>query len=366
MKTGTATILAMGILATFSSVAAAQSNSAVVQSNSAALPFFYLGGGLGANVEERNHFLGGGASATDTYHPGPVGIMNFGYGFGNGWRLELEPGYRQNQLDEVNRRAGTGRTQMATLMGNALYDFNYTTPVIPLKPHIGAGVGYAHVWDRSGLQSGNSVSGSTDVLAYQAIGGVDYAVSPKIDLGLDYHYLVARNANFHVNNGLTTHAGDLDNHTFLVTFRYKFGEPAPAPMAYTPPPAPVPSPALAAVPAALPAARPFEVYFDFDRSTLTPEARATVQQAAANAQQGQATRIVATGHTDTVGTDGYNMKLSIRRANSVRAELIKDGIPGNEIATSGVGESDLAVPTPPGINEPRNRRVEIVVQAPGA
>ena len=74
---------------------------------------------------------------------------------------------------------------------------------------------------------------------------------------------------------------------------------------------------------------------------------------------------MATGHTDTVGTDSDNVALSKRRAGAVRTELSHDGVSGKLISTSGVGENDLAVPTAQNVNEPRNRRVEITVQAPG-
>src|SRR6185437_7047635 len=92
-------------------------------------------------------------------------------------------------------------------------------------------------------------------------------------------------------------------------------QPAAATTAAPPPPPP-------------PAAHPYEVYFEFDKATLTPEARQVVQQAAQNALQGNATQIVATGHTDTVGTDSYNLALSKRRAGAVRTELIHDGVSG--------------------------------------
>jgi len=98
---------------------------------------------------------------------------------------------------------------------------------------------------------------------------------------------------------------------------------------------------------------------------LTPDARQVVQEAAQNALKGNATHIVATGHTDTVGADSYNLALSRRRATAVRAELVRDGVSANLISTSGVGENGLAVPTGQNVNEPRNRRVEITVQAPG-
>jgi OOP family OmpA-OmpF porin len=355
MQASAAIVLSLGFLGH-----AAQADDRTV---SAPTPGFYVGAGVGANLEEDNRFRGGGATATDSYDTGYAGIGSFGYAFGNGLRVELEPGYRNNSVDKINGATGSGRTQMATLMGNVLYDFNYVTPYFPLHPHVGLGVGYAHVWDRSGPQNGVGVSGGTDVPAFQGIAGLEYALTPNEHVGVDYRYLVAHDASFRVNNGLTTHAGDLDNHTFLVTFRYQFGGSAPRPIQAAAPAVTPPTPAPAA--AAPPAPRPIEVYFEFDRATLTPDARAVVDQAAQNAKQGRATRIVATGHTDTVGRNGYNQQLSIRRANAVRAALIADGIAASDIETSGVGKNDLAVPTADNVNEPRNRRVEIIIQAPG-
>ena len=324
---------------------------------------FYIGGAAGMNLEEGNRFRNGGGNSTDTYDPGFVGTLDLGYGFGNGLRVEVEPGYRNNQVDRVNGVEAGSHMQSATLMGNVLYDFNnFQTPWLPLTPHIGVGVGDANVWDRSVAPSGNNVSGSTNRFAYQAIGGLDYALKPNQKIGVDYRYMVVHNASFPTVAGGSAHAGDLDNHSFLATYRYEFNAPPPAP--------PPPQPEAAAAsppppPAPPPAARPYEVYFEFDRATLTPDARQVVQQAAQNAKAGNATNIVATGHTDTVGTASYNLQLSRRRAAAVKAELIHDGIPAGEIATNGVGENDLAVQTGPGVNEPRNRRVEITVQAPG-
>lgn len=325
---------------------------------------FYVGGAAGANLEESNRFRNGGGTSTDTYDPGVAGLLDLGYGFGNGFRVELEPGYRNNPVDRVNGKEAGSRMQTATFMGNVLYDFNqFQTPWIPLTPHIGVGIGDAEVWNRSTTPSGNNSSGDTNRLAFQAIGGLDYSLTPNQKIGVDYRYLVVHDASFPTNAGASAHAGDLDNHTFLATYRYEFNTP-PAP----PPPEPQAAAATTAAPPppAPPAAHPYEVYFEFDRATLTPDARQVVQQAAQNAQQGNATNIVATGHTDTVGTDSYNLALSKRRAAAVKAELVKDGIPAGEIATNGVGEHDLAVPTGANVNEPRNRRVEISVQQPGA
>jgi len=141
--------------------------------------------------------------------------------------------------------------------------------------------------------------------------------------------------------------------TWGFQLKYRFGpgkeEEAPAPAAYVPPPPPPP-----AIP------RSYLVFFDFDKSDLTPEANRIVDQAARNAASGKVTRIGVTGHTDTVGSDAYNMRLSQRRAQSVAAALEKDGVPADEIAIVAKGKRDLLVPTADGVKEPQNRRVEIV------
>jgi outer membrane protein OmpA-like peptidoglycan-associated protein len=103
----------------------------------------------------------------------------------------------------------------------------------------------------------------------------------------------------------------------------------------------------------------YEIYFAFDRAEITPEAARIVSAAAKSAMAGNLTRIDVVGHTDTVGSAAYNQRLSVRRADAVRKALLADGVPSDTIAARGVGEADLAVPTPDGVREPKNRRVEI-------
>jgi outer membrane receptor protein involved in Fe transport len=136
----------------------------------------------------------------------------------------------------------------------------------------------------------------------------------------------------------------------------KFGgpsEPDAEPAAYVPPPvqAPTPLPAVA---------HSYMVFFDFNKSDLTPQALSIVDQAAKNAAPAKVTQLTVTGHTDTVGSDAYNMRLSRRRAESVAAELEKQGIPSSEIEIVAKGKHDLLVPTADGVREPQNRRVQIV------
>jgi len=104
------------------------------------------------------------------------------------------------------------------------------------------------------------------------------------------------------------------------------------------------------------------VFFDWDRSDLSQQAMATIQQVAQAYKQKGNARVTATGHTDTSGPESYNMALSLRRANAVKDALVRNGVPATAIAVVGRGEQGLLVPTPDGVREPQNRRVEIVMQ----
>jgi iron complex outermembrane receptor protein len=141
---------------------------------------------------------------------------------------------------------------------------------------------------------------------------------------------------------------------FGFTLKYRFEpnkeEAAPA-AAYVPPPAVAPAPSVP---------HSYLVFFDFNKSDLTAQAVTIVDQAAANAGPAKVTQLTVTGHTDTVGSDAYNMRLSRRRAESVAAQLEKDGIASSEIQIVAKGKRDLLVPTADGVREPQNRRVQIV------
>jgi len=92
---------------------------------------------------------------------------------------------------------------------------------------------------------------------------------------------------------------------------------------------------------------------------LTAEAQSTVTQAVAAAKELGAVRIQVVGHTDTVGSDRYNQALSMRRAQSVKDEMVRQGIGGDSIEISGRSFHDLMVPTGPNVREPKNRRAVI-------
>ena len=104
------------------------------------------------------------------------------------------------------------------------------------------------------------------------------------------------------------------------------------------------------------------MFFDWDKYNLTDRARQIIAEAAQNSTRVQYTRIEVNGYTDTSGSARYNQGLSVRRAEAVAAELVKDGVPRNAISIQGFGETHLLVPTGPNVREPQNRRVEIIIR----
>jgi len=104
------------------------------------------------------------------------------------------------------------------------------------------------------------------------------------------------------------------------------------------------------------------VLFDFDRSNINAAGQAVLDQVLADAAKMGSVNISATGHADRSGPEDYNMALSLRRADSVREALIAGGVSPDAITVAGRGESEPAVPTPDGVKEQANRRVEIVLQ----
>jgi outer membrane protein OmpA-like peptidoglycan-associated protein len=103
----------------------------------------------------------------------------------------------------------------------------------------------------------------------------------------------------------------------------------------------------------------FIVFFNFNRSDLTTQAQQVVASAVDAARRMGAVRILVTGHTDTVGSAEYNQALSERRANTVKAQLISDGLSDGDITTVGRGFDEPLVATGPGVREPQNRRAVI-------
>lgn len=129
-------------------------------------------------------------------------------------------------------------------------------------------------------------------------------------------------------------------------------QPAPPPPVATAPPPPPPPPPV------------YLVFFDWNSAVVGPSGLDIIGQAANAYRAGSPVTLQVTGYTDTSGSPGYNQGLSERRANAVATVLVRDGVPQTSLVVTGRGENDLRVPTPDGVREPQNRRVEIMGSPP--
>jgi OmpA-OmpF porin, OOP family len=342
----------------------------------------YVGAGAGYNILGNQKInapgslgLAGvaGSGGSLNFQGGFAAKASVGWGFGNGLRAELEGNFLSNKAHTAsflsNGVSGGGFEYKAGGLVNVLYDFTTLSPWV--QPYIGAGVGYESVkWDNirsynnaASIEAETTTKGS---FAYQGILGLAFPIHamPGLAITTEFDYLgLAGNREFGATAtcstcgtgkkpasafGTLTSNSD-NNYSFLVGLRYNFGVAPPPP----PPPvvAPIPAPS-----------RSYLVFFDWDKYNLTDRARAIIKEAAVNSTKVQHTKIQVNGYTDTSGSPKYNMGLSIRRAQAVAAELVKDGVPKNVIAIEGFGQTHLLVPTADGVREPQNRRVEIIIQ----
>jgi OOP family OmpA-OmpF porin len=372
-------LLATTLLAASSAVAVAQP---IVG------PYVSLGAGYNLRMSQGAHYSPttaadgsdsfGGSKSTFRFGDGFNGSGSAGWGFGNGLRAELQGAYYYNT---VNHRSGTpvagitsGHAESYGALVNVLYDIDLAQFGIasPVTPYVGVGAGY--MWNHlspytTSYTNGNidRTGGTNGSFAYQGIIGAAYNIAPVPGLALtaEYRFLGQLDQEAYGSTSFTPrgeHTGNANfndqfNHSFMLGVRYAFDTAPPPP----PPPAPV-------VPAAPPAeARTYLVFFDWDKSVLTSRAREIVAQAAQASTHVQTTRIEVNGYTDTSSIHGgargarYNQGLSVRRAQSVKAELIRDGVPGSAIDIHGYGESHPLVATGPNTREPQNRRVEIIL-----
>ncbi len=111
--------------------------------------------------------------------------------------------------------------------------------------------------------------------------------------------------------------------------------------------------------AAEPTATNFWIYFDFDKFNVRPDAAHILDTAVAAIMQLSTKEVVLTGHTDTVGSSEYDLRLSQERALSAKKYLMRRGVPANIITTVAKGKTDLRVPTPDNVREQENRNVHV-------
>ena len=296
-------------------------------------------------------------------------LGSVGYGLGNGFRFELEGNYRQADISHgqwPGAPSFSGSLHTYGVLANVLFDMDVGLPW--LYPYVGGGVGYA--WSNLhnftvtpsapplGVVTSNGTEGS---LAYQAIAGLAFPIPnvPGLSLTAEYRFFgVAGGRNYPATINPSPSGGPAPfsmklqqqfSQNFIFGVRYAFSVNPPA------------APAAAVAPAPAPA-HSYLVFFDWDKATLTDRARQIIKEAADNSTKVQYTRIEVNGYTDTSGTPKYNQGLSVRRAQAVQAELVRDGVPQSAISIQGFGDTHLLVPTGAGVREPQNRRVEIIIR----
>lgn len=328
----------------------------------------YVGAGAGYTWENRfrvNDLYGDGyapGSFRITTHDGYVGEASVGYGFGDGFRVEIEGNYNNNRFDKTSYYGYAAKTggdeQKYGAFVNGYYDFNIGLPY--LYPYLGAGVGYQFANGNNFTISdfGVNANKTKGALAYQGMAGIAIPITyvPGLSATVEYRYTALAGSRKYDASyfGYSAQGKVLRESTnsVLLGLRYAFGVAAPV--------APAPAPAPVAAPAPVPA-KSYLVFFDWDKADLTPRATDIISQAASDSKTQQTTTIDVSGYTDTSGTPQYNMGLSERRAQAVAAQLVSDGVAQSEISIHAYGETHLLVQTGPGVREPQNRRVEIVL-----
>lgn len=311
---------------------------------------------------ELQNDLGYDAAAIIGYDLGPV-------------RLELEGSAKRAGVDQLLRTKfnritnasvvrnldGSGNTAALSIMANALIDIGNDNG---LQAYAGGGVGYAWI-DMKANADANFLDDSDGSFAWQALAGVRYPVSDKIDLGLKYRFFNANNVDVALASAAQANA-KWRSHSVMATLAYNLGG-GDAPTVSVPMGNPAPYAPLPVAPATPPKAPPAQVcntgpylvFFDWDNSTLTGRAEQSLDAAASQYAWCGNARILLSGHADRSGSSAYNIPLSQRRNAAVRTYLTSRGIADEAIDSQAFGEGRPLVATQDGVREPQNRRVEV-------
>jgi OmpA-OmpF porin, OOP family len=308
-----------------------------------------------------------------------------GYDFG-GFRLESEVSYREADLERTSvpiagipvsaaalaSGRGTyntsGDVNALSFMLNGMFDFGEDDG---LQGFVGAGAGVARVNVQNNFAAPSWLDDSDTGFAWQALAGIRAPLSDSWDVGLKYRFFNAEKVDLVDRLGRDVRTR-LRSHSLMGSLVYNFGgaDPveevvAPPPPIVSPPPYVAPPPVVVPPPAPRCAVGPYIVFFDWDKSNLTPTATATLDNAAAQYASTGCARVMLSGHADKSGSDKYNVGLSQRRNAAVRSYLESRGISGGSVTTEAFGESAPLVQTADGVREPQNRRVE-VMNGPGS
>jgi outer membrane protein OmpA-like peptidoglycan-associated protein len=323
---------------------------------------FYIEGDVGAGIaEDTDVKIRGNGRVARIQHDTPwdAGIV-VGKDFG-GFRLEADVNFREAKNKNVADVTGafgpgwrdyndSGKISAWSGLVNALVDLGKDDG---LQAFAGGGIGFAATDSRSVAGNVVLVDDRELGLAFQGLAGVRYPISSHVDLGLKYRYYTAPGIKTFGSGEFLKHK--FVTHTVAVTLAYNVGGAEPPAPAYAPPPPPPPPPP----PVVECNKGPYIVFFDWDKSDITPEAATVLDNAVTAYGNCASVPVMLAGHADRSGKPRYNQGLSERRNTQVRGYLTARGIADGSITSQAFGESMPRVPTADGVRELQNRRVEI-------
>lgn len=344
---------------------------------------WYVGVEGGAMIVEDIHFdIGANKDSMQIDHKYGYDVGGtVGYDLGM-FRLEAEVAYKSANVDAIRSTLGIpgfnvaggaisarsgnypdpgGRTTALSFMINGLLDFGDDDGV---QGFVGGGVGVARVKSAKYAINpyGSFLNDSDTVFAYQGIAGIRAPLTRTIDATLKYRFFTADKVKLVDITGRTLD-GRFRTHSLMGGFTVNFGVPTPPPPPIVEAPLPAPAPAPVPEPAPTPVVQcspgPFIVFFEWDKSDITPEAASILDNAIGQYANCGNAQVMLAGHADRSGSAKYNVGLSQRRADSVKAYFVAHSIPDAVVTEQAFGESRPRVETADGVREVQNRRVEI-------
>lgn len=355
----------------------------------------YVGVEGGINWESPQNYRSDG-SVIDRldFNKGWAAGLIGGYSFDSGFRPELELDHRRNHLNHDDFGGQQGKDNADSALANLWYDLKLPSgPLSIVHPYLGGGAGAVRSYYSDATGTGGAIASDyATEFGYQAGAGVGFDVTPRLTLSVDYRHLWTNRGSFH-----DTFVGPLDvkqrylANTALLSVRYSFG-PSPAVATAAPPPPPPPSPPPSPVVAAAPPPPPVVVApcnapagfqvdanchiieqkvvvravdFEYNSAQLTEPAQQTLDQVASALAAQPELSVEIQGYTDSTGPAEYNLRLSQRRADSVKGYLIGKGVNGSTLTARGYGKDNPVASNRTAEGRAQNRRVAFeVMHAP--